>query len=147
MHVSYGWDWGPVLMTVGPWRPIYFHTYDIRIAEVWANAIVSEKLEPRLDLSFELGGDEFTGTVQLSVRGPDKVGIKEIRDLKVVGGKGSTTLAFDDEVDLWYPVGYGKQPLYEIEVAVIDDVSLAPVSTAERNSRHVVAWRETGFND
>ena len=134
-------------MTVGPWRPIYFHTYGVRVAEVWANAIVSEKLEPRLDLSFELGGDEFTGTVQLSMRGPNKVGIKEIRDLKVVGGKGSTTLAFDDEVDLWYPVGYGKQPLYEIEVAVIDDVSLAPVSTAERNSRHVVAWRETGFND
>lgn len=146
MRASYGWDWGPILMTVGPWRPIYFHTYDIRIAEVWANAIVSEKLEPRLDLSFELAGDEFNGTVQLFVRGPDKVSIKEIKDLKVAAGKGSTTLAFDDEIDLWYPVGYGKQPLYEIEVVAIDDVSVVPVSISGGNSRYMAAWRATGFS-
>ena len=122
-------------MTVGPWRPIRLHTYDIRIAEVWANAIVSEDLEPRLDLSFELAGDEFAGTVQVSVRGPNKVSTKEIKDVKVSGGKGSTVFAFgDDEVELWYPVGYGKQPLYEIEVAAIDDVSVFPVSANERSS-------------
>jgi hypothetical protein len=111
-------------MTVGPWRPICFHTYDIRIAEVWANAIVSEKLEPRLELSFELAGDEFTGTVQAFVRGPGKASIKEAKVIKVTGGKGSTTYTFDDdEIALWYPVGSGKQPLYEIEVVAIDDVS------------------------
>ncbi|KAF9782269.1 beta-mannosidase [Thelephora terrestris] len=119
---NYGWDWGPVLMTVGPWRPICFHTYDIRIAEVWANAIVSEKLEPRLELSFELAGDEFTGTVQAFVRGPGKASIKEAKVIKVTGGKGPTTYTFDDdEIALWYPVGSGKQPLYEIEVVAIDD--------------------------
>lgn len=111
-------------MTVGPWRPIRFHTYDIRIAEVWANAVVSERLEPVLDLSFELAGDEFTGTVQVFVRSPNKVGIKEIKAVKIAAGKGSITQAFGgDEIELWYPVGYGKQPLYEIEVAAIDDVS------------------------
>ena len=119
-------------MTVGPWRPIRFHAYDIRIAEVWANAIVSEKLEPRLDLSFELAGDEFAGTVQVFVRGPGKVSVKEVKDVKVAGGKGSTSYAFgDDEVELWYPVGYGKHPLYEIEVAAIDDVSLFSASPDE----------------
>ena len=97
---------------------------------MWANAIVSEELEPRVDLSFELAGDEFTGTVQVSVRGPNKVSIKEIKDVKVTGGKGSATYTFgDDEVELWYPVGYGKQPLYEIEVGIIDDVS-APSTSA-----------------
>lgn len=112
-------------MTVGPWRPIRFHTYEIRITEVWANAIVSDELEPRLDLSFELAGDEFTGTVQVSVRDPRRVSIKEIKDVRVEGGKGSATYAFDeDEIELWYPIGYGKQPLYEIEVVVIDDVSV-----------------------
>jgi len=123
-------------MTAGPWRPISFHTYDIRIAEVWANAIVSEKLEPRVDLSFELAGDEFVGTVQVSVRGPSKASIKEIKDVKVAGGKGSTTYTFgDDEVELWYPIGYGKQPLYEIEVAAIDDVS-APSTPADEGTSH-----------
>jgi len=122
-------------MTVGPWRPIRFHTYEIRIAEVWANAIVSDELEPRLGLSFELAGNEFTGTVQVSVRDPRRVSIKEIKDVRVAGGKGSTTFAFDDdEIELWYPIGYGKQPLYEIEVAVIDDVSVLSVSVDKGNS-------------
>jgi beta-mannosidase len=121
-------------MTVGPWRPIRFHTYDIRIAEVWADAVVSDKLEPRLELSFELAGDEFTGTIQVSVRGPNRVSIKEIKDIRVAGGKGSTTSAFgDDEVELWYPVGYGKQPLYEIEVAAIDDVSVPQYPSTKGN--------------
>ena len=125
-------------MTVGPWRPIRFHTYDIRIAEVWADAIVSDKLEPRVDLSFELAGEEFTGTIQVSVRGPSRVSIKEIKDVRVAGGKGSTTFAFgNDEVELWYPVGYGKRPLYEIEVVAIDDVSVLSVFVDEGNSRRV----------
>ena len=125
-------------MTVGPWRPIHFHTYDIRITEVWANAIVSEKLEPRLDLSFDLGGDDFKGTVQVFVRGRSKPNVKEIRDVKVSGSKGSTTYALgDDEVELWYPVGYGKQPLYEIEVVAIDDVSAVSTSTKAKGSHDV----------
>ena len=125
-------------MTVGPWRPIRFHTYDIRIAEVWANAIVSEKLEPRLDLSFDLAGDEFVGTVRVSVRGSNKVSIKEVKGVKTAGGKGSTTYTFgDDEIELWYPVGYGKQPMYEIEVVAIDDVSVSPASVDGGISHHV----------
>ena len=119
-------------MTAGPWRPISLHTYDIRIAEVWANAIVSETLEPRVELSFELAGDGFVGTVQVFVRGPSKTSIKENKNVKAAGGKGSITYAFgDDEVELWYPIGYGKQPLYEIEVAAIDDVSASSSSTHE----------------
>lgn len=26
------------------------------------------------------------------------------------------------EVKLWYPVGYGEQPLYEVQVRIYDDV-------------------------
>ena len=90
-------------MTVGPWRPIRFHAYDIRIAEVWANAIVSEKLEPRLDLSFELAGDEFAGTVQVSLRGPSKVSVKELEAKDLLPMPSAT------KDELWYPVGYGRQ--------------------------------------
>lgn len=95
---------------------------------MWANAIVSENLEPRLDLSFDLSGDEFTGSIQVSLKGSNGVNIKEIQDIKVARGKGSITFAFgDDEIELWYPVGYGRQPLYEIEVVAIDDVGLFEV--------------------
>ena len=84
-----------------------------------------EKPEPRLDLFFELAVDEFTGTVRVSVRGPNKVSIKENEDVQITGGKYSAIYIFGgDEVELWCLIGYGKQPLYEIEVVVIDDVSI-----------------------
>ena len=68
MNASYGWDWGP---------------FGCRLVYGAPSASTrtisgSEKLEPRLDLSFELAGDEFAGTVQVSVRGPSKVSIKEV---------------------------------------------------------------------
>lgn len=130
-------------MTVGPWRPILFHTYEIRIAEVWANAIVSEKLEPRLDLSFDLAGDEFTGSVQVFLRRPKGVNVKQIQDIKVARGKGSATFTLGNgEIELWYPVRYGKQPLYEIEVVAIDDVSVLPVLAEEAISRRVQHGKE-----
>jgi beta-mannosidase len=138
MDISYGWDWGPVLMTVGPWRSIHFHTYEIRITEVWANAIVSEKLEPRVALSFDLAGDDFTGFTVAFLRGTNGAKIKETQGDKVAGGKCSNTLTFGDgEIELWYPVGYGKQPLYEIEVVATDRVSERLVSAEEVISRRV----------
>ena len=38
---------------------------------------------------------------------------------------GSARIVFhfeDGEVKLWYPVGYGEQPLYEVQVRIYDDV-------------------------
>ena len=28
----------------------------------------------------------------------------------------------EEDIKLWYPVGYGEQPLYDVEVQVLDDV-------------------------
>ena len=80
--------------------------------------------------------DEFTGTVRVSVRGPNKVSIKENEDVQIAGGKCSAIYIFGgDEVELWYLIGYGKQPLYEIEVVVIDDVSIFSGPADERISQ------------
>ena len=32
----WGWDWGPLLMTAGPWRPVRLEAYDVRISDLWA---------------------------------------------------------------------------------------------------------------
>jgi beta-mannosidase len=31
----WGWDWGPILITAGPWRPILLETYVARVDDVW----------------------------------------------------------------------------------------------------------------
>lgn len=30
----YGWDWGPILSTAGPWRPIRVETFTARIRDM-----------------------------------------------------------------------------------------------------------------
>ena len=31
---AFGWDWGPKLLSIGPWRPIRLETYSTRIDEL-----------------------------------------------------------------------------------------------------------------
>lgn len=40
----WGWDWGPVLMTAGPWRPVRLEINETRISDLWAQIDVSKDL-------------------------------------------------------------------------------------------------------
>ncbi|QRV83983.1 beta-mannosidase [Ceratobasidium sp. AG-Ba] len=119
---QYGWrwDWGPELMTVGPYRPIYLHTFKTRITDLHAKASVSAV--PSLSRSLEL-------TPTLSGNASDAVRMEislESADGRVVRVEkfdhvSKVEWAFKEgEVALWWPVGYGQQPLYTVEVIVFD---------------------------
>ena len=63
---SYGWDWGPVLMTAGPWKPIRLETYATRIADLDVRPRVDAKLSAAVDIAFELSrGGAHTASVSL----------------------------------------------------------------------------------
>lgn len=32
---NWGWDWGPILMTAGPWRPVRLEQYSCMIEDMW----------------------------------------------------------------------------------------------------------------
>lgn len=40
----WGWDWGPVLMTAGPWRPVHLEVYHARISDVRVDYAVANDL-------------------------------------------------------------------------------------------------------
>ncbi|KAI5124966.1 hypothetical protein M0805_007392 [Coniferiporia weirii] len=118
---NYGWDWGPVLMTVGPWRPITLHTYSSRIGDVRAIIDVKEDFSVRADVSFEVEGNTngLKASYTLLAEGE-----KTIRGDSVIlnNGKGKTSFeGKPGDFDLWYPVGYGKQPLYNLQVSIFDE--------------------------
>lgn len=33
----WGWDWGPILLTCGPWKPVRLETYVNRVEDVWVD--------------------------------------------------------------------------------------------------------------
>ncbi|KAG6336605.1 hypothetical protein ID866_2481 [Astraeus odoratus] len=117
---NYGWDWGPVLMTVGPWKPISLQTYDVRITDVDIRCKVSEALDVDVTVDLELSGSVLGSVCVILI---DPCG-------KVVRSQDALTLRFGsahtefhlvrEEAKLWYPVHYGQQPLYTIQVEVKD---------------------------
>ena len=117
----FGWDWGPVLITAGPWRPIRLEAYTQRIAEVHCPSEVAADLNSAvLPVSVTVGAGKTTSdlaadlTVRLSLYGPTDELIDEakqpVQHHQVIARFEVTA------PHLWWPRGYGQQPLYRLVV-------------------------------
>jgi beta-mannosidase len=110
-------------MTVGPYRPIHLHTYNTRIADVYAKASVSSapKLSPSLEVTTALHGNRSdVAKMEVTLKASDgtKVRTETLDHASKIEWKFG-----DGEVALWWPVGYGGQSLYTVDVVVFDRVS------------------------
>jgi beta-galactosidase/beta-glucuronidase len=118
------WQTGPTLLTVGPWRPVSLHTYHTRISDLHISALVDESLDADLIVRIAISPPETSGIVEVSLK--DSAGsIVTSQSNITVDHDAGTRAVFHfkkGEVKLWYPVGYGEQPLYGVQVKVLDDV-------------------------
>src|ERR1700722_4323022 len=113
---------GPVLMTVGPWKPVSLHTYKTRIADLEIRSKVSETLDISLTTEFTLS-ETTTAFASIVLKSWNGQKILEERDIMIRAGHTRREFHFTSGViDLWYPVGYGKQPIYTVEIHVADPV-------------------------
>ncbi|RDB22567.1 Beta-mannosidase B [Hypsizygus marmoreus] len=118
---NYGWDWGPILMTVGPWKPIYLDTYQNRITDLDVRSQVSEALDVKLTADFKLS-HKGPGFASFILRSPD--GSIETSASNIPTDSGNCKVSFEwapGKLSLWYPVGYGAQPLYTVEAELADE--------------------------
>lgn len=116
-------------MTVGPWKPISLETYVARIVDLDVRGYVSEDLSASLDVTFSLSTQE-NGTALVNLKSPDGVLVAGQSNIKIntTDTKAQFSLS-PGTFDLWYPVRYGKQPLYTVEVQVADSVNSSLVSS------------------
>ncbi|MGW4781368.1 glycoside hydrolase family 2 protein [Streptomyces filamentosus] len=116
MACSFGWDWGPTVVTAGMWRPV-------RI-EHWSTARLAE-VRPLVTV------DGATGHVELRVRTArtDSGAGRPLTLRATVAGvvaetsfEGAETVLRLEvpEPELWWPRGYGAQPLYGLDVELLD---------------------------
>ncbi|KAI0772055.1 glycoside hydrolase family 2 protein [Trametes elegans] len=117
---NYGWDWGPVLMTAGPWKPIGLEIYTTRISDIDIRPRVNEKLGAGVDVSFELSkSDHSIATV--TVKDPEGRVIIGQSNLTIKSERAEAHFKLSaGALELWYPVGYGKQPIYSVEITITD---------------------------
>ena len=113
-------------MTVGPWRPVYLHSYNTRISDLHTSALVDESLDADLIVRIALSPSETWTTAEVSLKDPAGSESRIITSQSNINlDNGAARIVFhfkNGEVKLWYPVGYGEQPLYEVQVRIYDNV-------------------------
>ncbi|MFI5931415.1 glycoside hydrolase family 2 protein [Actinoplanes sp. NPDC051494] len=106
---NFGWDWGPTLVTAGIWQPIGLQT--------WRTARIAS-VRPQTTVTDGQGKIELRVRVERAAPGPLEV------SATVAGSTSTVTLTGDeavltvtvDDPELWWPAGYGDQPLYDVSV-------------------------------
>jgi beta-mannosidase len=115
MACSFGWNWGPDLRTAGLWKPVRLERWTVaRLARVMPVVTVDTtgtgRVEVRIDL--ERLDSDASLTVAAEILG-------QRAESAVDAGARSTTLVVEvPDVPLWWPAGYGDQPLAELAVTM-----------------------------
>ncbi len=109
MSCNFGWDWGPQLITSGIWRPARLEAWSTaRITEVRPLVTRADAARAVVDLRVDVAG----GAAETRARLFDPSG-----ELVAEGPAGELVV---DDPELWWPTGYGPQPLYRLEVELLD---------------------------
>ncbi|MGN9763210.1 glycoside hydrolase family 2 protein [Streptomyces sp. SD31] len=113
MACSFGWDWGPTLVTAGIWRPVRLEQWSTaRIARVRPLVTVEQGTgHVELAVDVERTRVEAPLTVEATVGG--------MRARAGIDGAGGVVRLTVPDVELWWPRGSGEQPLYDVELTLL----------------------------
>ncbi|MBR6536186.1 MAG: glycoside hydrolase family 2 protein [Lachnospiraceae bacterium] len=128
-HCMFGWDWGPRLPGVGLWRPVSLVAYDTaRIDSTYVTQKHEDgavELHTRVELQ-SASAEAFVygeaGTLLLKAE-PELCGLSvavEVKDpegVVVAAGDGVAPVRIENP-QLWWPAGFGAQPLYTVRVSL-----------------------------
>ncbi len=111
---QFGWDWGPQLPPIGVWKDIRLEAFDsARLSEVHLRQIHADgavTVEARLEVENWTPGL----LALLQVTAPDGKVSTVSQDL--VSDNGNRLTLQVENPQLWWPNGYGDQPLYQVQV-------------------------------
>ncbi len=115
---QFGWDWGPQLPPIGIWKEIRLEAFslarlaDVHLRQHHAEGEVEVEVEAEVEV-FSASSDALVLVV--TVTAPD--GRAMAAQTPVADGRARATLPIENP-QLWWPNGYGAQPLYEVKVEV-----------------------------
>ncbi|UCH09909.1 MAG: glycoside hydrolase family 2 protein [Fidelibacterota bacterium] len=116
---DFGWDWGVRLVTAGIWRPIRIAAYQsARITDLAIRQDLSDPGNAILRISAAI---EEYGSRKLDVSLKVTLGGEVVAEAQVpvANSQGSATVQIPDP-QLWWPNGWGEQPLYVVSATLMD---------------------------
>ena len=120
---EHGWDWGPVFVTSGIWKPVYFESWDdARISDFHVRQSDVSASIAHLSAEVEMeAASDIRGTVEVTSTSPDGAVGPAALAHSVVLHTGNNLISLPVDVvkpQLWFPAGYGAQPLYSFRATL-----------------------------
>ena len=111
-HYMFGWDWGAHLPDAGIYRPVWLLGIDgDRIDSVY----LARDIKNRVTLLLEAKAEAGSGRFLAEVTAPDG----EVLTAQLDSEK--EDLVVEHSGKLWWPNGLGEQPLYQVQVSLLDE--------------------------
>ncbi len=111
MQCTYGWDWVDRFVTMGIYRPVYLEYREgLEIEDVYVRTDAIDRFGASIVAEYTLSGFDKPGIIEAELVSPSGEIVYRDRffaDRKLVVRKMDIS-----DPELWYPSGYGDQPLY-----------------------------------
>ena len=141
---EYGWDWGPTFVTSGIWRPARLEAWDdARIADFYPHVRDVNSSLARVDAELDVVSSVSTkATIALDYKeGSQSAQLKQTVNL--VPGNNHLVLPVEiQNPHLWYPAGYGAQPIYIWSAKLSVDGKAADQASRKTGLRSIVLRRD-----
>lgn len=151
MQASFAWDWGPSFPSMGIWKPVYLQAFDDAAIQY---VVPRVEYSPNNDETYDVVVDTYFETNKAGVLTGTLTATMYVNDGEQVSKSFEVDARIDDNnelvqsvtltvdrssVDLWWPNGYGSQPLYEL---VVEFTSAADHSTISKKVKIGVRFVE-----
>ncbi|KAJ9611493.1 hypothetical protein H2200_004677 [Cladophialophora chaetospira] len=115
----WGWDWGPIVLTAGPWKPIYLQHYDSRIADAQVIAdLADDHKSANVTVNIRTAGSSEKAKFRTKISDHEGNEI-ESSDGPIASSGDATSVLKITDPKLWWPNGQGDQHLYTVEVSLL----------------------------
>lgn len=114
----FGWDWGPVIMTCGPYKPVRLESFDTSIEDFHVHVDVTDKKDVHLEMNLKVNTqDPVSATIEIISHEGVPLATEKLSDLKSGTYQSKVSLS---RPELWYPHTVGKPALHRFKVQLFN---------------------------
>lgn len=116
IQCTYSWDWVDRFVTMGIFRPVYIEYREgLEIEDVYVRTDAVDRFGAALAAEYTLSGFDVPGLVRAEILSP--CGEVVYKDAFFADRELTVRRMDISSPELWYPSGYGEQPLYTLRVS------------------------------
>ncbi|GAA0290543.1 beta-mannosidase [Gracilibacillus halotolerans] len=116
-HSMFGWDWGPKIPDLGIWKDVELVAWSSNRIEDIAISQQHETDRVYLDIKLEAQQSNHTLTWDIAITDPNG---EELNASIDTSDKRVVLPVTIGNPKIWWPVGYGEQPLYDVTIRLSD---------------------------